>query len=258
MQLTVDGVRADGEGATRAQRGQEGTLGLDCHPCGRVVDCPQQLERDHVSAGALDGDAALPHCRHELRGVELVGHQVGQLEDLERSHRHHDRTAIWHLGQASVDVAAQLDEVQIGSYRKQLRAAADGAGGHRGTHGEALQSGTDQCIGRVPAPAERADGEPELLGAGQVLGRMCGEVSATVEHGTLHLFHEHTLAADAVQRYVLATVAHRVDEDQLDDEAGMCRLERPSDRLGLRASLGAATRGDAQRAGPAGWASDHR
>ena len=36
---------------------------------------------------------------------------------------------------------------------------------------------------------------------------MCGEVCTAVEHSALHLLDEHTLAANLVQRHVLALVA---------------------------------------------------
>ena len=41
-------------------------------------------------------------------------------------------------------------------------------------------------------------------------------IGAPLEHGDLDLLHEHALPADLVQRDVLALVAGRVDEDELD------------------------------------------
>ena len=71
----------------------------------------------------------------------------------------------------------------------------------------------------------------------EVLGRVHGDVGAPVEHGLLDLLDEHALAADRVQRHVLAAVAGRLDEHQLDVAPG-----RRGDRVGdgLRPAFGPA------------------
>ena len=66
---------------------------------------------------------------------------------------------------------------------------------------------------------------------------MHGDVGAAVEHGLLDLLDEHALAADHVQRDVLAAVAGRLDEDELGRAPGGA-AQRVGDGLGLGRACG--------------------
>ena len=94
---------------------------------------------------------------------------------------------------------------------------------------------------------ERADHEASWATRRQVLGRVHGDVGATVEHGLLDLLDEHALPTDRVQRHVLAAVAGRVDEDELDRRTRSPRPQRVGDGLRLGARLRAAPGRQAQR-----------
>ena len=74
------------------------------------------------------------------------------------------------------------------------------------------------------------------------------DVGPTVEHGLLDLLDEDALAADGVQRHVLAAVAGGLDEHELDRRAGRVASTALGDGLGLRRASGAPPR-RAQRGG---------
>ena len=132
------------------------------------------------------------------------------------------------FAEAGGDVAAQLDEVQVGPDRGQLGPPAHGARGHgraRRQVGRAVRpiSASAASRRRRKAPiAQRVVGDRR-----EVLGRVHGDVGPAVEHGLLDLLDEDALAADGVQRDVLAAVTGRLDEHQLDVAPG-----RPPELVG--------------------------
>ena len=193
---------------------------------GGVVDGGEQLGRRRVVGAGLDGDAALPDGRHE--------HVAGR--GARRSARScpstcSAATAITiappsgTFDEPGGDVAAQLDE-------RAGRAATAASWARRRTDPVA----TVAPGGELGRAADRSARRRRRAGAGtrrstsascgrrrQVLGRVHGDVGAPVEHGLLDLLDEHALAADHVQRHVLAAVAGRLDEHQLDVAAGGAR-----------------------------------
>ncbi len=104
-----------------------------------MVDRGQQRSGGLVAGRTLDRHAPLPDRRDEPRRIELVVDQVGEPEDLERRDGHHDRASVGHLAETGLDVAAQLDEGQVGAHRCQLGPASYRAGGDGGTVGELSQ-----------------------------------------------------------------------------------------------------------------------
>jgi hypothetical protein len=85
-----------------------------------MVDGRQEIRDVGVVASALDRHATLPDRGDEHLRVELLRDELGHVEHLERRDRHDDRTAVRDLGQPRLDVAAQLDEIEIGSHRTEL------------------------------------------------------------------------------------------------------------------------------------------
>ena len=162
----------------------------------------------------------------------------------ERGGRHHDGATVGDLCQATGDVAAQLDELEVRSHRLQLSAPTHGAGGDRRTVVEVHERPPHQHIGRVTASRERTDREGRVGQRGQILGRMHGRVCSSVEHGRLHLFDEDALAADLMERNVLTAIPRRLDEHQLAVDPG--GPERGRDRFGLGPRLWAPPSGQAE------------
>ena len=172
----------------------------------------------------FDGDAPLTHGRHERLRRQPLSDAVGDPEHLERGDGHHDRPAIRHLGQAGGDVAAELDEHEVRPRRRELGPPPHRSRGDRGTFGEVGERRADQRVGGVAPRHERADQQRRRRSPTAGPSPSARQRRPSLEHGLLDLLHEHALTADRVQRYVLATVAGRVDEHQLDDEAGAtCR-----------------------------------
>ena len=109
---------------------------------------------------------------------------------------------------------------QVGSDGAQLRPPPHGPRCHRRSGREIVERPPDQRVGRVAAGGERTDHQG-FVGLGRkILGRVHGGVGATVQDGLLHLLDEHALPTDHVQRDVLAAIAGRLDEHELDDAAG--------------------------------------
>ena len=86
---------------------------------------------------------------------------------------------------------------------------------------------------------------PSCVADGKILRRVHRGVGPTIEHGLLDLLDEHALAADHMQRDVLAPIAGRLDEHELG--VATRGPERLRHRTCLSTSLGTATRGQPQR-----------
>ena len=183
--------------------------------------------------------------RQHHRGLEHFGDLVREAEPFERGERDHDRVeALVHLlAQPGLDVAAQRREAEIGPRVRELRAPAHRAGADHAAVGHVRESGADQRVTRVGPFGDRREDQPVGGGRGQVLGRVHGDVGATVEHGLLHFLHEHTLSADAVDLGGLVGVTVRLDEHVLDRVT-----EERTHPFGLPAREPAAARRDAHRA----------
>ena len=114
---------------------------------------------------------------------------------------------------------------------------------------QAAERQPDQRVAGVAPLGHRGQHEARHGGRRQVLGRVHGEVGPPVEHRGLHLLDEHALAAQLPDRDVEPLVGHRLDDDELDVEAGLGGPEQRGHVLGLPAGQRAAARGDAERSG---------
>jgi hypothetical protein len=147
------------------------------------------------------------------------------------------------LAEHGVDVAPQLDDVEIGADGEKLRAAADARGSDPrslGNLGDRLAR-PDPDVGRVRT--RRDAGEREAVGqfARQVLGAVDGEVDVAVEKRPLDLADESRLVV-APRRGRPALVAGGADDDELG------AVESGGDRARLRQREGAAAGADPQPA----------
>ena len=78
---------------------------------------------------------------------------------LQRRDRHDDRASGRHLRQPRLDVAAQLDELEIGADVGELRAPAHRTGGDRRAGCEVGESESDEAVARVTALGHGGDRE---------------------------------------------------------------------------------------------------
>ena len=166
-----------------------------------MVDAGERGGDLAVVGAAFDRDASLADGRHELCRVEDLGDPVGEVEDLERGDRHHDRAADGDLRQPGLDVAAQLRELEVGTRAPRPGAAAAPTRWRPvAPAAMSIEAAADERVGSRATFAEGGQHEPVLGRRPQVLGRVHGQVGATVEHRQLDLLDEHALAADRVER----------------------------------------------------------
>ena len=148
------------------------------------------------------------------------------------------------MREPGVDVAAELDDLEVGAEREELGAAADARGPDAGALGDLGDrvAGADPDVGGVLA--RRDADEAEALGqlAGQVLGAVDGEVDLAVEQRPLDLADE----ARLVVGVAAADGPPSSPEVRIDDELGVA--DRVGDRARLRQRQGAAAGADPQTA----------
>ena len=191
-----------------------------------------------VVDAALDGDTTLSDGRYEFVDGEHLGDPVGQPEDLECGDRHDDRTVVGNLRESGADVAAQFDELEVGTHPLQLGTTADRAGGDGRATRQRVERSPHERVAGIAALRECTDRQAVGGEGRQILGRVRSDVGPPVEYGCLDLLDEHPLSADRVERYVRPRIARRLNEDQLDVAAG-----RPPDRIGDRGGLCSRLRG---------------
>jgi hypothetical protein len=151
--------------------------------------------------------------------------------------------AVVALAEPRVDVAAQLDDVEVGADREQLRAAADARGSDPrplGNLGDRLAR-PDPDVGRVRT--RRDAGEREAVGKlpRQVLGAVDGEIDVVFEKRPLDLADEARLVV-VPRRGRSALVAGGADDDELG------AVDSRGDRSRLRQRKGAPAGADPQPA----------
>jgi hypothetical protein len=143
--------------------------------------------------------------------------------------------ALGELAQPRVDVAVQVEHLEVGPRRQELGAPAEADRPYPRALGHVLQRGSraDPGVGRILARRHRGDLQPLDLLAGQILGRVDADLGAPVEHRPLDRPHEARL---------VARLAVRGDLDQLG----------PADQLGDHPGLR-----ERQRAGAGSYAERH-
>ena len=214
-----------------------------------MVDRLQRLEDLTVPTIAFHRNAPLANSGHELCRIEYFGNAVGEVQHLQRRHGHDDGTPDGHTFESRVDVAAQLFEHEVGPCPPELGSAPHRASGDRCFGREVRQAKADQGVGGVTTLGERSDHEALGRRRREILGRVHRHVCTSVEYSELHLFGEHTLAANGVQRHVrrLSAITERVDDEEFRWDA---RCNEPvGDRERLGGGLLATTCGNAERLG---------
>jgi len=161
-----------------------------------------------------------------------------EAEALEPRRREHGRVAgaRIELGEASVDIAAQHDDLEVWPAVADLALPSQARGPDPCPLGQCSQrfmTRRDEGISRIAALERGGDGEAGGQRGGHVLHRMHRDVGAPVQEGVLELLDEESLAAGCREAAVLDPVPFRHDRDQADDEAGMAGGEASGDVLRL-------------------------
>ena len=238
--VAVGTWRTDGQRAPRAELGQEGPLDLDGGRVGGVVDARQQLGASASSAPALDRHAALTDRGHEPLG----GRAARRPARSGRGPRARPRPSRSPRPRAPCPGGWRCCRAARRTSRSG-RTAASWARRRTEPVATVAPGASSSRAGPISASAgsrrahEGADRQRLVGTRRQVLGRVHGDVGAAVEDGVLDLLDEHALAADRVQRHVLAAVAGRLDEHELGRAVRSPR-QRVGDGLGLGPRLRAA------------------
>ena len=242
------GVRHEPSSAARNARSHASAVAVSAS-----IDRRQQRAGLGVVGAGLDADRALPDRRQEFVELEHRRRRIGETEPLQPGQRQQRRVglALVELAQPRLDVAAQIDDPQIGPQPPHQRLAAQRRGAdHRAARqlGEVARLAADEDVARVLARQKRREHQPVRQEGRHVLGRMHREVDAALEQRLLDLLGEQALAAGLGQRPVLDPVAGGADHLDLDPRRieAMRLRQRVAHHAGLRQRQRAAARADPQ------------
>ena len=164
----------------------------------------------------------------------------------------HDRVEILldELAQPRIDVAADLDQLEIGPAMQDLGSPPQAARGNDGAGrelGERRMARRDEHV--AGRSSRRHGGERKLRhdDRRQILEAVNGDLDPALEERVLDRLREDPFAAEAGERHGLHLVAGRLDQGELDAEAGMRRAQPIGDVMGLPERQRTAARADAER-----------
>ena len=167
-------------------------------------------------------------------GADLVGREAGvdgfgAAEAVEAGGGEDEgiTLAFGELAQAGVDVAANLDEADVGTEGEELGAATRAGGADGAVEGQRVQSPVglaDPDVAGVDPGRDGGQGELRGQGGGEILERVHGEVDAALGEGLFDLLDEDAFAVDdrggRDEAGLLHAVAGGADDFDLGGVAG--------------------------------------
>ena len=150
-----------------------------------------------VVGAALQADRPLPHRRQHPRRVENLRDAVREAEPHQPGFREDDRVEVLlvELPQPRLDVAAQVDELQVGPAVEHLRPAAQAARADRRAFGQVVEPrGASRDTNASPVGPRGGTATSSSCGSGivgQVFEAVNGDVRAAVEQRVLDGLREH-------------------------------------------------------------------
>ncbi len=156
------------------------------------------------------------------------------------------------LAQASLDIAAQLADLQVRPRQQQLALAAQAGGANACAGLEFIQRARlrrQESIARIGAFKHGSDGHALGQDRRHVLHGMHGQFGVALHHRDLKLLDEQALAADSRQRSIEDAIALGDHGNQAHRQARMGRLQAGTDMLGLPEREAAASGRNADFAG---------
>ena len=264
VQKTFCAVSSERQLAASAHGGEERTFGVSSLTRGRVVERADGSEDLGIAGGVVGIERVLGRAGFERqrslagRGSELVNREalvdgLGSSDAVETGAGKDERIAFacFELAQAGVDVAAQLDEVEVGPQREDLGATARAVGADYGCDGQRMERPerlADEGVASVGAWRDRREGEARVELGGQIFQRMDREVDASRGEGFFYLLDEDTFAVDAGRR-LEAGILHAVagGADDFDGDGVAMAAQEFGDVVGLPERELRAARADANR-----------
>ena len=221
---------------------------------GGGIDVTQGFEQGQggrIVEPAFNAHGALPHCRQALFRRHGAADTAVEAQPLEAGTGQDDgiELAVIEFLQAGIDVAAQVENLQIGAAFANLALAAQTAGTDPGALGQLIDTvemiGDEGIAGIFPLADHR---QTEPLGEfhRHVLHGMHGNVSPVFEHGDFEFLDEQALAAHLGQRGVEDDIAAGFHGDQFHLQAGMEVLQAVFDEFSLPEGQGALPGGNAK------------
>ena len=218
-----------GEAGLGAIEGGDG--GEDGGIAGGVVGIERVLRR-----AGFEGECALSGCGGELVEGEALVDGLGAAEAVEPGAGEDERVAgaFFELAKAGVDVAAELDELEIGAHGEELGAAAgadgsDASGVREGVEGpEGL---ADPGVAGVCARRDGGEGEARIELGGKIFERVDGEVDAPGGERFFNLLDKDAFSVETggyLEAGLLHAVAGGADDFNFDCVAlsaqGVCNV----------------------------------
>ena len=186
----------------------------------RIVDLRQCGECFLVVSATLDSQGPLPDLwQHDL-GFEHFVYIGPVIEALESSRCDDHSVKLANATKPRCDVSSQLDDLYPVGLLQDLHTTTNRSGPHRRSVSQRSQLRTDEHISRVRSLRHRSNHEAIGGQCGKILRGVHGEVRPTIENSGLHLFDEHALAADLVQRRRLVSVTGGRDDSKVRVNAG--------------------------------------
>ncbi len=203
------------QGAVHGALGQHPGAGLG------VLQRRQQGVQLMIVEAAFDADSPLTVGWQALLRLDKGGDAVRHLQSFQTGGCQNDGVIFTgiQLGEASVDVAAQIPDHQVGAGGTQLALATQAGGADHGPLrqlGNGLEAVGDEGIARIFPYADGVQTEPLGELHRHVFHGVDGDVGAPFQHGCLQLLDEQPLAAHFGQRGIedLVTLsAHRYQFD---------------------------------------------
>ena len=243
------GQGSDGGLASAFDVAEEGSLGGDGPAGGGVVEDGQEAVEGVVLAADLEAEGALGGGGQHAIEVEQF-HGVGEEAEASEPGPGEDGggiVTVADLGQAGVDVAANVLAAEVGAEGQELGAASEAAGADAGPVREVGQGaavGGDAEVARVLTLGHGL-GEAEAVGGGggEVLEAVHGQVDATIEEGEFEFAGEEAGAFGSGQVGELVPVAAGLDDLEAEGAVRVSGGQSGLDGLGLgqgqRAAAGA-------------------
>ena len=207
MQRTVgceNGMAGDRRAARTVEHDEHAVFGRHAGRGRRVIDVGELCAGLRIVRAAFDADRALAdggqHLVFRYRRADMGDAQPlqsgqgqdGRLDDSGRA-----------LGEPCIDVAAQVDDLQVGPAMQELGATAQRRGADDGALpevGDAFDVARDQDVAGILARQEGGDDKPRRLGRRHVLHAVDRGIDPAREQCLLDLLDEQALAAGLVGR----------------------------------------------------------
>ena len=229
-----------------------GPLRVHASAGGAIVQRHQQGLQLPVFGAAFDGDRPLGRRRQPVGCRQTQADALFESKAIQTRAGEHDRVVVAgiQLGQSCVDVAAQVQQLQIGTTRAQLRLPPQRGSAHPCAVRQGVQRSVkiaDEGIGGIGARQDRRQRERRVQLHRHVLERMHRAIGFAPQHGQLQFFQEQSLAADGSQRTVQHFVAAGAHRYQADFDSRVRGAEQRGHMFGLPEGKRALAGGDADR-----------